>query len=155
MEIREVIEADEKSGICGAVLRALPKWFGNPAAIEGYVAEAREKPFYGAFDNGAPVGFVCIKTHNEHTAEIYVMGVLEAYHRLGTGRRFVSICESFCVERKMEFLTVKTLDGSDPDVNYRKTRLFYTACGFVPLEVFPLYWDKDNPCLFLAKHIKL
>ena len=25
----------------------------------------------------------------------------------------------------------------------------------MPLEVFPLLWDEENPCLFMAKHIKV
>lgn len=29
----------------------------------------------------------------------------------------------------------------------------YYACGFRALEVFPLIWGKDNPCLFMAKSI--
>jgi hypothetical protein len=54
----------------------------------------------------------------------------------------------------MEFLTVKTLDESRASKSYEKTRLFYLSVGFKPLEVFPLLWDKDNPCLFMAKSIK-
>ena len=26
--------------------------------------------------------------------------------------------------------------------------------GFLPLEVFPTFWDEDNPCLFLARTVK-
>jgi hypothetical protein len=34
------------------------------------------------------------------------------------------------------FLSVKTLGPSRPDENYQRTRLFYDACGFAPLEEF-------------------
>ena len=37
--------------------------------------------------------------------------------------------------------------------SYKKTRLFYQSVGFKPLEVFPMHWDKDNPCLFMAKSL--
>lgn len=37
--------------------------------------------------------------------------------------------------------------------NILRTLPKYYACGFRPLEVFPLIWGKDNPCLFMAKGI--
>ena len=30
--------------------------------------------------------------------------------------------------------------------DYDRTNLFYISCGFKELEVFPLLWDKANPC---------
>jgi hypothetical protein len=53
----------------------------------------------------------------------------------------------------MPFLTVKTLDESRESKSYEKTRKFYLSVGFLPLEVFPLLWDENNPCLFMAKSI--
>jgi GNAT superfamily N-acetyltransferase len=81
------------------------------------------------------------------------MGVLPSRHRQGTGRRLIERAEQFCAERGMKFLTVKTLADIHPDEGYAKTRAFYRAMGFTPLEVFPLYWDESNPCLFMAKGI--
>jgi len=153
MNIREIASPDEKSDICGKILKALPDWFGIPESIRDYIAGVEDKPFYGAFDNDLAVGFVSIKVHNPYTAEIYVMGILESHHRRGIGRKLVHICEKYCRNQGMEYLTVKTLDESNPDLYYRKTRLFYESIGFRPLEVFPLLWDEQNPCLFLVKHI--
>ncbi|HHV95563.1 MAG TPA: hypothetical protein GXX37_03665 [Clostridiaceae bacterium] len=34
--------------------------------------------------------------------------------------------------------------------SYEKTRLFYKAMGFKPLEVFKNYWDENDPCLFMV-----
>lgn len=129
----------------------MPDWFGVPESIAAYVESVKDKPFYGVFEDGLAVGFVSIKLHNQYTAEIYVMGILEKYHRKGVGRRLVQTCEDYCRGIGMDFLTVKTLDERNPDEHYRKTRLFYEAMGFKPLEVFPLLWDEHNPCLFLAK----
>jgi len=153
MEIRELLLEDEKSIICEEILNALPNWFGIPESIADYVIGVKDKPFYGVFDGEIAIGFVSIKVHGPHTAEIYVMGILENYHRKGIGRRIVQICEKYCRTHGMEFLTVKTLDEKNPDVYYKKTRLFYEVMGFKALEVFPLLWDECNPCLFLAKHI--
>ena len=153
IDIKEVTLPGEKSHICNLVLRALPDWFGIESAIVDYVNDVRPMPFYAAFDDGGPVGFVAIKRHNQHTAEVYVMGILQDFHRMGIGTKLIALCEDYCRKNKMTFLTVKTLDESRADEGYAKTRQFYLSVGFKPLEVFPLLWDASNPCLFMAKYI--
>jgi len=151
--INVITKPDDKSSICNTILRALPDWFGIEASIVDYVKEVCSMPFYVAFDDDKAIGFVALKVHNPYTAEVCVMGVLQEYHRYGIGKRLVESCEKYCIDNKMEYLTVKTLDESRECDSYKKTRLFYQSMGFRPLEVFPLLWDEDNPCLFLAKHI--
>lgn len=153
--INEVVNPEEKSRICNAILRALPDWFGVEASIVDYVQQVREMPFFAAFENKSTVGFVALKRHNPFTAEIYVMGLLKEHHRKGIGKRLIARCEQSCIENNIEFLTVKTLDETRESESYRKTRQFYLSVGFKPLEVFPLHWDKDNPCLFMAKCISV
>lgn len=153
--IKEVTAPDEKSAVCDEILKALPNWFGNPEAVNDYVSGVRDKILYAIFDSGTAVGFASVKIHNPHTAEIYVMGILEAYHGRGLGRKLIETCEKYCRANRFEFLTVKTLDEKNPDEFYRRTRLFYQAMGFKPLEVFPLLWDESNPCLFMVKYLGL
>jgi len=153
IEIRHIIDPDKKSKICNVILRALPNWFGVEASIVDYVRQVRTMPFYGAFCGDIAIGFVAVKHHNSYTAEVCVMGLLQEYHRQGIGRRMIGYCEGLCLENNIEFLTVKTLDESGESESYDRTRLFYQAMGFKPLEVFPMYWDKDNPCLFMVKTI--
>ena len=52
-----------------------------------------------------------------------------------------------------EFLQVKTLSPARPDEGYAKTRAFWLACGFRPLEELPTLWDADNPALQLIKTV--
>ena len=153
IEIREVCNLEEKSIICNETLRALPNWFGIEESIVDYVRQVQTMPFFASFDGNKPIGFAALKVHNPFTSEVCVMGVLREYHRQGVGRMLIDCCELYCRERKTEFLTVKTLDESRESKSYERTRLFYLSMGFKPLEVFPLLWDKDNPCLFLAKHL--
>ena len=152
-EIKEIADENEKSGICERVLRALPDWFGNEDAIVNYIAEVKKTPLFAAYAPDGFAGFATVKEHNEYTAEVCVMGVLTGYHRNGIGTGLISRCEKFCAETGKDFLTVKTLDASREDAGYAGTRAFYFAAGFRPLETFPLFWDKDNPCLFLAKYL--
>lgn len=152
-DILEIKSPKQKAFICDAILRALPNWFGIETSIIEYVKETQSMPFFVALDGNNPVGFVAIKEHNLYTSEVYVMGVLQEYHRYGVGKKLIECCESFCKKNKNEYLTVKTLDKSRENGSYEKTRQFYLAMGFRPLEVFPLLWDEVNPCLFMTKYL--
>lgn len=155
--IKEINSSDLKSEICESILRKLPNWFGIESSIIEYVNVTKQMHFYAAYDldsdNDKAIGFVAIKVHNNYTSEVYVMGILSDYHGRGIGKNLISKCEQFCCENKMEFLTVKTLDESSESKSYEKTRKFYLAVGFKPIEVFATLWDESNPCLFMAKHI--
>ena len=151
--IKEVLKENEKQEICSIILRSLPNWFGIEESILEYVEGVKGLPFFTVFDSDKYIGFVSIKNHNTYTAEIYVMGVLEEYHRKGIGKIIINYLEDYLRNNKTEFLTVKTLDESRKDLYYEKTRLFYMYMGFKPLEVFPLLWDESNPCLFMVKVI--
>ena len=153
IKVTEIQKPEEKSSVCNDILRALPDWFGNEAAIVDYVDKVKEMPFIVAYDNDKSIGFIAILVHSEYTAEVCVMGVLEDYHRQGIGEELIKACEQFCQNENKEFLTVKTLDISANYEPYDKTRNFYIKMGFKPLEIFPLLWDKDNPCLYMAKYI--
>ena len=151
--IREILDPNEKSVVCDRILRALPDWFGIEEGVADYVQSVRTMLFFTAYIDDAPAGFIALKKHNPYTSEVYVMGILPQYHRQGIGRKLIAHCEAVCREEQQSFLTVKTLDSSREDVSYAKTRAFYEAIGFVPLEVFPTLWDESNPCLFLAKYL--
>ncbi len=152
-EMKTDLDGDAKSAICDGILRALPNWFGIEASIVDYCGGVKDMPFCAAYDGEKPVGFVALRRHNPHTSEVWVMGILPEYHRQGIGRRLIEWCEKYAMSAGSEFLTVKTLDGSRASKSYEKTRMFYLSVGFSPLEVFPLLWDADNPCLFMAKHL--
>ena len=151
--VREIFDMDAKSSICNEILRTLPNWFGIEASIVDYVEKVRIMPFYAALKYDKIIGFVALKIHNLFTAEVCVMGVLQENHRQGVGTLLIKSCEKYCVDNNIEYLTVKTLDESRECDDYKKTRQFYMSMGFRPLEVFPLHWDEDNPCLFMAWHI--
>ena len=154
MKIKEIHLTDEKSRICDSILRALPNWFGVEQGIVDCVRDVQSLPFFAAIlDSGKAIGFAALKYHNEYTAEVRVMGVLEPYHRRGVGKLLIERCVSECRRTGREFLTVKTLDQSRKSMSYDKTRAFYHAMGFRPLEVFPAFWDAGNPCLFMAMYL--
>ena len=152
--VKMVDQPDEKTALTLKIMHSLPAWFNPPEDIERKAIIHRDFPFFAAYDDDTPVGFIALKIHNQYTTDIYVIGVLEEYHRQGVGRRLIEAAEQYCVDRGYVYLTVKTLDLSAVYEPYDRTRAFYKKMGFIPLEVFTTLWDEDNPCLFLAKYIK-
>ncbi|WP_297430097.1 GNAT family N-acetyltransferase [Clostridium sp.] len=152
-KVEKIIDKDLKTSITREVMNSLPKWFSPPEDILKKSVVHRDMPFFAAFDGTKVIGFVALKVHNEYTVDLYNLGVLEEYHRQGIGHAILMAVESYCKENRYKFITVKTLDASAQYEPYEKTRAFYFKNGFYPLEVFPLFWDEENPCLFSVKYI--
>jgi ribosomal protein S18 acetylase RimI-like enzyme len=102
---------------------------------------------------GNVMGFVSMKTHTPFAAEVYVMGVKRPWHRRGIGRALIEAVAELAISQGVRFLTVKTLSASNDDPNYARTRLFYEAVGFLPIEEFPTLWGPENPCVFMIRPI--
>lgn len=154
INIHQIETQNEKSDICYSILRELPEWFGIEDALVDYVEKVKNMDFFVAMKNSFPIGFVALLEHNSYTSEIYVMGIKKEYHRQKVGSQLIQLCSDVCEEKGMNYLTVKTIDESLENESYAKTRLFYEAMGFLPLEVFPTLWGPESPCLFMAKYLK-
>ena len=94
-----------------------------------------------------------LKKHFPETAEIHCIGILPQYHRKGIGKLLIKELENYLKDDGLKILQVKTVSADRDCSAYAKTRAFYKAVGFIPLEVFPTLWDKANPCLVLVKQI--
>lgn len=132
---------------------ALPEWFSPPEDIEKKSKIHRECPFFAAYDDNKAIGLIALKIHNKYTVDIFNFGVLKEFHRKGIGKMLLDTAEVYCNKNKYIYLTVKTLDESANYEPYNQTRAFYYKNGFIPLEVFTTYWNKENPCLFMAKYL--
>ena len=151
MKIKELKNNKEK--VCEEILRSLPKWFGIEDSILEYCRNVKGMPCFVAQENDLNVGFVAIKEHFKSSAEIYVMGIKENYHRKGIGKKLINLIETTLINQGTEFLTVKTLSPTRENAEYAKTRKFYLALGFQSIQEFKTLWGKDNPCLLMAKHL--
>ena len=145
MNIKEVVIPKEKQEITRTVLEALPDWFGIEEAREEYIKISSDLLFYAAFDNEKPVGLICLKETGKDTSEVYVMGVLNEYHRQGIGRALFEEIKKAAVQEGYSFLQVKTVQMGKYD-EYDATNRFYLSLGFKEFEVFPTLWDEWNPC---------
>ena len=139
--------------VCEDILRALPDWFGIEESLVQYVKDADVMPTMLAKDKDDVIGFLTIKRHFPDSAEIHCMGILPQYHRKGTGKLLIKELEKYLEYEGVKILQVKTVSADRDCSAYAKTRAFYKAVGFIPLEVFPTFWDKANPCLVLVKQI--
>jgi N-acetylglutamate synthase-like GNAT family acetyltransferase len=131
----------------------LPAWFGIEEAIVQYMADIDHLPTFLSLEQDEVIGFLSIKKHFPTSAELLGMGVRPNAHRKGLGRALLHQAEVWLKEQEVEYLHVKTLGPSCSDENYAKTRAFYLAMGFTPLEEFPQIWDENNPCLILIKRL--
>jgi GNAT superfamily N-acetyltransferase len=147
--VTAVEDPTERSRICAAVLGELPEWFGLEESNAAYVREIEALPTFAVgYD-----GFVALKLHSAKAAEVYVMGIRPALHGHGLGTELLAAAERYLRGRGVEYLQVKTLGPSHPSESYARTRRFYEARGFVPLEEFAGIWNADNPCLILVKRL--
>ena len=97
------------------------------------------------------VGALLWKRHYPESAEVHLMAVEPSYHRAGIGTRLLERAEDELRADGVRYLQVKTLGPSRADDEYERTRRFYEARGFVPLEELFDVWPEDNPMLILVK----
>ena len=140
------IECDNtREVIARTILESLPDWFGIPEATEEYIADSKGRPFFCAYADDVPVGFLYLKETGRHTVELAVMGVLKEYHRQGVGRKLFAEAKNEEKRLGYSFIQVKTVQIGRYDI-YDDTNRFYLSLGFRELEVFPTLWDECNPC---------
>lgn len=109
MEIRQITNRSEKQNITRYILEALPDWFGIPEAREEYIAKSAEQIYFCAFEGNSPVGFLYLKETGSATVELYVMGVLEEFHRKGIGRALYDRAKEAAAQQGYSFMQVKTV----------------------------------------------
>jgi ribosomal protein S18 acetylase RimI-like enzyme len=142
-----------QSSVCVPLLRLLSDWFGIEEAILNYEREIEHLPTFLAKADGDVLGFLSLKQHTPYSAEILVMAVNPGVQRGGIGRALVEAAENRSRALGIEYMQVKTLGPSNPDPGYAKTRAFYEALGFRPMEELKQIWDENNPCLIMVKKL--
>lgn len=145
MKVLEITEDLVKRKIAREILEALPDWFAVPESREEHIYNSAGTPFFCAYIEEKPVGFLYLKQTGKDTVELAVMGVLKEYHRNGIGKALFEHAKKMICKKGYSFIQVKTVQlGKYED--YDKTNKFYISLGFKEFEVFPTYWDEKNPC---------
>lgn len=149
--IREIHDKKRKANICGVILRALPDWYGATEEIEPILQRCTGSVFFAAYEEGRPLGCVALTRHTPQAAEVSLIGVLRPFHRHGLGSALLRDCEAYGLRKGMRFLTVKLPERIPRDDPYAQSKAFFTARGFLPLEVFPGLWAGEKHCLLAVK----
>lgn len=152
MEVRRLEPADV--GACERILRSLPEWFGIEESNRAYVRDLETLPSYVAIFDGEVAGFLSLKHHFPAASEIHVLAIERSMHRRGIGRALFEKAAAELRTAGVALLQVKTLGPSNPDKRYRRTREFYTALGFLPLEETTALWGPDDPSLIMVKVLR-
>ncbi|MEV4290293.1 GNAT family N-acetyltransferase [Nonomuraea bangladeshensis] len=148
--IARVTGSAELAEVTARLLDQLPSWFGMPEANAGYVEAAKRLPGLVAYAGAEAVGVLLHERHFPETAEIHLMAVAPSWHRRGVGRALVGAVIAEVRPDGCRMLQVKTLGARHPDPGYARTRAFYRAVGFLPLEETDDLWP-GNPCLIMVK----
>ena len=145
MNVKQITDDNQKLSISREILEDLPEWFGIDSAREEYIRESTGKPFFCAYDEDKPIGFLYLKQTGKETVELAVMGVVKEHHRKGMGRALFDEARLEAARLGYSFIQVKTVQMGRYK-EYDETNLFYLSLGFKELEVFPTLWDEWNPC---------
>jgi GNAT superfamily N-acetyltransferase len=136
------------------ILRALPEWFGMEDALLGYVDDASHLPNFIARIDDEVVGVCLVRRHNPVAAEIELLAVPRERHRQGIGRRLIERVAADLAADGVVLVQVKTFGPSGESEEYERTRAFYAALGFLPLEERTDIWGPENPCLISVKVLR-
>lgn len=150
-QIYEISNRQLKEKYADRILRLLPEWFGLEEGIKNYVSATRDSLFFISESSGEIEGFICVKQHNDLSAEILSMGVRKEVQGSGIGKRLIIEVEKTLLLLGVKYLQVKTLGPSANCEYYEKTRAFYHAMGFDSLEENTEIWGVENPCLIMVK----
>ncbi|HUO92051.1 MAG TPA: GNAT family N-acetyltransferase [Rhizomicrobium sp.] len=135
---------------CASILAELPEWFGIPQSNASYIALAEHAPAWIAEDQGNALGIMILADTGFSAIDIHLLAVRRSAHRQGVGRALVRHAFSETRALRRPYLTVKTRGPSRPYEPYERTRAFYGAVGFAPLEEFTAIWGPENPCLIMV-----
>jgi GNAT superfamily N-acetyltransferase len=132
------------------LLAGVPEWFGIAEANAAYVADAARLPSYLAVDGDDVVGAALLVEHFPLSRELHLLVVRRDRHRQGVGRLLVDAVARELRTAGVRLLEVHTVGPSHESEGYARTRAFYEAVGFVPMnELQRIDWS--GPTLMLVK----
>ena len=108
--IHFITDKETKKSIASAILNQLPEWFGLPDSTHEYINSSQTMPFWAAYKNDTPVGFITLKETSQYSAEIYVMGVLKECHQQGIGTMLWEAFLNYAKANGYEIPFIRNLD---------------------------------------------
>jgi ribosomal protein S18 acetylase RimI-like enzyme len=136
------------------ILEALPEWFGDPEAIDEYVADAANDDFVSmlARESGTTVGVALVRRHFPESAELHLIAISPDVRGQGAGRALIDGVAADLADDGCVLLSVHTVGPSFDSDSYAQTRSFYRATDFYPLEEHRNL-DWSGPTLILVRRL--
>ena len=92
MTVVELVDPDERTRACGALLRLrCPNGSGSWRRSSRTSARSANLPTFAVREDADVAGLLALKLHNEWSAEILVVAVRREQHGRGLGRRLVMV----------------------------------------------------------------
>jgi GNAT superfamily N-acetyltransferase len=134
---------------CASILAELPEWFGIPESNAGYAELAEREQAWVAEESGEILGLMVLIDHGFSAIDVHLLAVRPHAHGRGVGKALIGQARAVTQGLGKPYLTVKTQGPSAEYEPYQRTRAFYDAVGFKPLEEFTTIWGPENPCLIM------
>lgn len=141
------------SAECASILAELREWFGTPEANAAYAEAAEHGETWVAEESGETLGLMVLRDTGFAAMDVHLLAVRLHAHRQGVGKALIRQARAVARETGKSYLTVKTRGPSRPYEPYERTRAFYEAAGFEPLEELTEVWGPENPCLIMIMRV--
>ena len=138
---------------CVSILAELPEWFGIAESNAAYAEAAEREQAWVAEEAGEALGLLVLVDQGFAAIDVHLLAVRPGAHRQGVGRALIGRARAVAHELGKAYLTVKTRGPSRPYEPYERTRAFYQAVGFEPLEELTEIWGPENPCLIMLMRV--
>ena len=129
----EQIDPNLAQILCREITADLPEYFGLPEVNEHYIQGMLTRTSFAIKIDQNYSGLLTLEFPYPQNANIYWMGIKEAYQDQGLGKALVRAASYFAANQGTHSLTVETLSPQEANENYLNTYRFYEKCGFRPL----------------------
>ncbi len=156
IDVRPLIEPDQREQLCCTIIAALPEWFGIEEYNVKYAKEAALMEGLVATMDGDPVGLLVHQTVDDpHLGQsvlnIHWLGALPAHHRGGVGSALMAAVLDLAGARGVDTVTVESLDPAAEYEPYLRTFSFYKKHGF---EVYRRFChDPEDPMIAMRRSV--
>lgn len=151
MQVFKVNDINFKNSLTPKILSDLNDYF-DIEMKKRIISNLSKDIYFALQDNYGFQGFISL-LDNDNFLEIDGIGVFKNFHRQKAGQGLIKASIDYAKINKKKGIIIKIKDDSSKDINYLKTRRFFTKMGFNNLTVINST-DYLNPCLVMIYIIK-
>ena len=147
MQVFKVNDNNFKKSLTSKILNELDDYY-DINMKNNILSNLENSVYFTVQHNYGYQGFISL-SENSNILTIDGIGVSASQVRQGCGKALIKASIDYARINKKKLLVVKIKDDSSKDINYLKTRRFFTKMGFINLTVINSN-EFLNPCLVMA-----